>query len=708
MTELESAPEEGLDLRALAATLEREYQGADSYHDTLLVLQRQAFQYYEGQPFGNETDGRSQIVLPDVQESVDYMAASVLRTFVSGDKTVEFEATDEEEEDSVTEASEAINYTFMRKQDGFRILHDGCVDGLLKKIGIFKTVKETREKVVRETVAGDPEALMLQYAEMGGQVDIEDIQDNGDGTVTATVKQEKTEQCFVDYAVPTNEFRFSPNARHEDDADYLCHVSEKTCSDLVEMGFDREQVESLPGFSSQITQQVESATLDAYTVDDGTGALQRVLLCEEYARIDLDNDGIAERVKVFRVGNEILIDAETGEPSIETVEDHPFAVFCPFPRPHRLVGYSLADKVMDIQLGRSFIARQLFDGMALANLPRPIVDSRMADADTYADILTPIPGSPIRAPGGAATVQPMQHGFDVGKSLQVMEWYTGERESRTGITRLNQGLDADALNKTATGTALMQSQGQQQEEFVARQLAETMARLFAKKYRLMRAEGEPFKVKVDGQYKMVDPRSWPEDVNIIVRVGLGSNSKDRRVQARMALVPIMAEGFMQGQVTPKHSFNMIDGLVRDLGIGQGDDFWVDPDAPPETDEQGNPIEKPEKPDPEQMKLQAEMQMQQAKIEGEQRLAEARLMMQQQEGETKQQLAREQAEFEAELAHAKAQQEADLAERKMAMELRLAEQRMAIEASMAEHKAHMNQQANDAKLSQNRPGGDLDK
>lgn len=48
-----------LDIDDLAATLEREFASADSYHDTLLVLQRQAFQYYEGQPFGNETDGRS-------------------------------------------------------------------------------------------------------------------------------------------------------------------------------------------------------------------------------------------------------------------------------------------------------------------------------------------------------------------------------------------------------------------------------------------------------------------------------------------------------------------------------------------------------------------------------------------------------------------------------------------------------------------------
>lgn len=699
----------------LAAILQREYTAADSYRDVLAQLELQAFQYYEGQPFGNEVEGRSQIVLPDVQETIDYMTASVLRTFVSGDRTVEFEATDEGEEAGAEEATAAVNYSFMRQQDGYRILHDGCVDGLLRKIGVFKTCYETVETVTKSRVRIDEQTLAdMQDMDLEG-FEVEEVSEDGE----VAVKQTRKEKRFTDFAIAPANFLFSPKARHEDEADYLCHADpEKTRSDLVEMGFDKEQVYSLPGYSTMTSLEVESNRLDQTMDEESSKALEKVLLCEEYARIDMDGDGIAERVKAYRVDNQILIDAETGKPSIETVGDQPFSVFCPFPRPHRLVGYSLADKVLDIQLARSFVARQLFDGLALANMPRPIVDSRLADADTYSDILNPIPGSPIRAPGGAGTVQPFQTGFDIGKSMQAMEWLTGERESRTGITRLNQGLDADALNKTATGTALMQSQGQQQEEFIARNLAETISRLFLKKYRLMRAEGDPFKVKVDGQYKEVDPSQWPEEVNMIVRVGLGSNSKDKRIQARMALAQLMAEGTQIGDVEPKHRFKMVDGLVRDMGIGTGDDYWTDPEAPPAIDPAtGQPVQKEEKPDPEMLKAQAEQQMQQAKLQGEQELAQARIMGEQQlsqerlrimeaEGQAKQQLAREQAEHDAALAEAKAQRESELAQQKMAMEQRLAEQRMVIEAGMAEHKANLAQQSSDAKLSTNRPGGNL--
>jgi len=153
MTEYESAPEEGMDLAELAKVLQDEYAAADQYRDTLRTLEALAIQYYEGQELGNEVEGRSQIVLPDVQETIDYMLPSVIRTFVSGDRTVEFEATDEQDEQFAEEATAAINWNFMRKQDGYRLIQDGCMDGLLRKIGVFKTVMETRETVSRQRLS---------------------------------------------------------------------------------------------------------------------------------------------------------------------------------------------------------------------------------------------------------------------------------------------------------------------------------------------------------------------------------------------------------------------------------------------------------------------------------------------------------------------------------------------------------------------------
>jgi hypothetical protein len=693
-----TAPE-GIDERTLVAVLQREFEAADSEYDRLRGIQDLAHRYYEAKPFGNEVEGRSQIILPDVQETIDYMAVSVLRTFVSGDRVVEFEATDEADEKAADEATAAIGYNFMRQQDGYRILHDWCVSGLMERYGVAKTMVETQERVIRERVMiSDPVEL-----ENAGDAEIEDLEENADGTLTVSLKRTIRDKRFIDVAVPASEFRFSPNARHEDDADYLAHVPLKTRSELVDMGFDRDQVYALPAHTKIPD---ETRDQDRHWQDaESSPALEQVQLCEEYARIDIDGDGIAERVKVFRVENEILRYgipyANGGQLAMETVEDQPFTVFCPFPRPHRLVGWSLADKVMDIQLARSTVARQLFDGMYNANMPRPVVALDRADENTIDDLLSPVAGSPIRVKTADA-IAPYQTAFDVGKSMTVLEWMTGERESRTGITRLNQGMDADALNKTATGTALMQAQGQQQEEFIARNLAEAFSRLMAKKYRLMRREGEPFRVKVDGKYKQVNPAEWPEEVNVTIRVGLGTGSKDKRIQGRMMLAPILAEGFQNKQVTPKHLFNAVDGLVRDLGLGQGDDFWKDPDAPEIDPRTGQPVQEPEEPDPEMLAMQAEQQREQQKLDMEREKAAALLTIKREDNAAQIDAMREKHMLEMDLARERAAFEAQLARENADREFELEAYRIEREAELGRIRAD-----NDAKLKQNRPGGALD-
>ncbi|MXO72878.1 portal protein [Alteraurantiacibacter buctensis] len=688
---------QGLD--ELVSFLRKECEDADSYYDTLETLTDQAFRYYEAQPFGNEIEGRSQIVLPDVQETIDYMQQSVLRAFVSGDRAVEFEATDQADEQAADDATAALNYNFMRQQDGYRILYDGLFDGLLRKLGVFKTVAETEEKTSTEQIiVGSEEELALMVDRDDGKEGRDKVEvlayvpqliaDDATGEHIATgnlvadIKRTKLVKRFVDYAVPLSEFRFSPKARHEDTAAYLAHVCEKTRSELVEMGFDQDQVYDLPMHGNAPAIPDAESVLDYHRASENSKAAELVLLHEEYALADIDGDGIAERVKVFRVEDQILIDAETGEPAVEQVDEHPFAVFCPFPRSHRMVGYSLADKVMHIQYQRTFVGRQLFDGLALSNMPRPVVDTAMADMQTYQDILSPIPGSPIRVKGGLSSVQPWQSSFDPAKSLAVMEWITGERESLTGITRLNQGLDADALNKTATGTAMMQVQGQQNEEAIARQFAECIGRLFGKKYRLMKAEGEPFRIKVDGQYKQVDPRQWPDEVNMIVRVGLGSNSKDKRIQYRMAMSQPLANAIQSGFAGPEHVFNWFDGMARDTGLGQGDEFVYDP------------ANSPERPDPAAAAMQAEQQAKQAELQLKAQEAEAKIALDREKNAATIETMREKHALDMQLAREKAAQEAQLARERMVMEAQLEDQRMRLDAA---HKAQMDQ---------NRPGGAL--
>ena len=72
----------------LIAFLKEEY---DRCRDDALEDERTvAIDRYNGEPYGDEEDGSSQVVARDTAETVDYMVISILRTIISGERVVEF------------------------------------------------------------------------------------------------------------------------------------------------------------------------------------------------------------------------------------------------------------------------------------------------------------------------------------------------------------------------------------------------------------------------------------------------------------------------------------------------------------------------------------------------------------------------------------------------------------------------------------------
>lgn len=623
----------------LATYLQEMEREAISFRSSDLAdEQAVAIDFYEGKPFGDEEPGRSQVVVPVVQEVVDYMGVSVLRTFVSGDRVVEFEPRDENTADVVEEATEGVNYAFMREQDGYKVLHDWLKTGLIERLCAVETMCVEDEKRTRRTVTVSEDELALM---VGDGAPIIQATDNGDGSFLVKLEEVRRRKRYVDMPIPNYEFLFSPRTRHEDESEYLCHRTQKSLSDLIEMGFDRATVESLPAYDNANLDEREDATWDDEwntSANDRIPGLRKVTLRKEYARIDYDGDGVAELLRVYRVDRTIL--------EAEEIDEQPFVVFTPFPRAHRMVGNSLADKVMDIQRNKSVILRQSFDAMYQANDPKLWLDETTITDTTIEDLLTKGPGVIVR--GRGAPPQPMITPVDISKSLTMLEYLSGEQESRTGITRLNQGLDAEAMNKTATGMALQSAQGQQMEEFVARNFAEALARLFMKKLRLMIEHGEPLMMRVDGEFKQANPSLWTDDVGVTIRVGLGSGKREARLAARMQVAQMQAQAYAEGTglVDEKRLYNTGAGIVRDSGLGDPNDFFIDPDS--------EDFQQPEKGDPETAKAMAEVEKARAKGEVDLQIAREKMA-----GEM--QIAREKMQAEIELARDKAFLEAGIAQ-----------------------------------------------
>lgn len=671
-----------------------------------------ALQFYNGEPFGDEEEGRSQLVTRDVAEVIDYMTVAILDTMVSGDKAVEFEHSDTK---AAEEATAAITRDYRQGRAGYHFLHGWIKAGLLEKTSIAKViVEEQPPKRVEQTISID-ELTLLQ--EQG--VKIIGAEDHGDGSITVAIAQPQPPQ-FCEYVSPNEHTGFANDATDLDkDCVYLRFSEPKSLSQLAEMGFDTEGVSGEINIdTSGLSQARDSSAIERNSMlDNRTGANRRVILHEEYSRFDLNGDGIAERIVSHRVGNEILV--RNGQLSIEVIEDQPGVAWCPFPMQHRIVGQSLADKVMDIQVTRSTLLRQAMDNLYQSNSPRVTISESSIGDNTIDDLLTVRPGAVVRY-RGSVPPNPVTLPFTADASFKAMEILTGERESRTGITRMNQGLDPDAMNKTASGMAMQQASGQQIELYVARNFAEGFARLVLKKYNLMRQFGKPMELVIDGETRTVDPTKWPEDMNVIARVGLGSGSKEQRLQHRMVLLQVAQQAAMGGSrvFSDENLYNNIKGLIADSNLGSVRDLATDPATLGDA---------PEKPDPAMLKAQADSMIAAQKLEqdkadaqakhmlsAEQMQVDAQLKQEQQAADlqatreqaaAKIQLMREEAAAKIQLDRERAAAEADLAIRQQNFEMDMAREQMALQREQAAHQAQMNEQS---AVEKKRPGGDLDK
>lgn len=693
----------------LQAFLKEEY---DRCEDQTLEDERStAIKRYNGQPYGDEEDGRSQVVARDTAETTDYMVISILRTIVSGDRVVEFVHKNSE---AAHQATETIMHLLMDEQDGYQILHDWLKAGLLEKNAVAMTYPEQRQpkRRMQENVS----ALAMMAAEQQGIkiIEAEEIgQEGEEGPLFNVTLLEEQGPKFCDHAVPNEEFYASPDGRTLTECLLKGRKTRRTISSLVAEGIPEDELTGLGAEAYCDNLLALTRDEDRYN-DDGArrGTARMVWWHEDYVTFDANGDGIAELLYIRRTGDFKVFSVD----EMEDADDHPFEDWCPFPMQHRRIGQSLADKVMDIERIRTVLYRQSLDGIYLGNNPVTYLHEDMIGENTIEDILTVRPGAIRRYAGPHGPPVDRTPGFDPGAGFTMLEFMNGERESRTGITRLNQGLDADALNKTATGTALMQAQGQQVEEYLARNFANALARLFTKKAKLLKRYGQPIMVPIDGEYTEVDPTQWPEDMIARPRVGLGSGRKEQRIAFRRELIGYQTAALEAGLgiVDDQTFFNSAKGFVNDAGLGDVGEFFNDPSKPPLDPNTGQPVQKPEKPDPEMAKVQGEMQMKQAELQAKQQEkaldlqlrqqdAAAKLELEQQKAAAGIQAQREKAALDLQLARDKATAEIQLAHAKMQAEIQLERERMAIQ-----RETERERMATDAELSRNRPGGDLDK
>ena len=292
----------------------------------------------------------------------------------------------------------------------------------------------------------------------------------------------------------------------------------------------------------------------------------------------MDGDGVAELRKVCVAGEsgyEIL--------SNESCDNIPFCSLTPIPMPHRFYGRSVSELVEDVQLIKSTVMRQLLDNMYLTNNNRMAVMDGMVNLD---DLLTSRPGGVVRTKQPPSQVMmPMQSQTISQQAFPLLEYLDTVRETRTGITRYNQGLDADSLNKTATGVNAIMTQSQMRMELIARVFAETGIKdLFRRIFELTcKYQDKERIVELNNQFVPVKPTEWRNRFNISITVGLGSGSKEQQIMMLNNILERQLQAFqLQGNrefpmVSLKNIYNSLAKIIENAGLKNVENYFVNPD-----------------------------------------------------------------------------------------------------------------------------------
>jgi hypothetical protein len=263
--------------------------------------------------------------------------------------------------------------------------------------------------------------------------------------------------------------------------------------------------------------------------------MQVVEVYECYIYIDENDDGIAELRRIVYSGNEILDDEEC--------DVIPFHSICPIPIPHKFFGQSLADRTMDIQLIKSTVTRQMLDNLYLTNNARlGIVDGQV----NIDDALNATPGGVVRMKSAGA-LMPIEVPSVTAQAFPMLEYMDQVQAKRTGVSDSQQGLDPDVLNNvSATAIAAMMKSNSGKLELIARIFAETGVKsLFRGILHLLGKYQDKEKiVRMRGKFVAFDPRTWANEYDISVNVGLGSGEREQKL-AMLQMINAKQEQILQ-------------------------------------------------------------------------------------------------------------------------------------------------------------------
>lgn len=572
--------------KALLSLVKADIADAEAYQQSIIqptVRERYNIYYADKEYYAHKfpiLSKTSSLVSTDVADTIEWALPSLMKVFTGSDEVITVAGVTEEDDQNAGVMQSLLVYQLQRQNKFFPILYNWMKDALITGMGIVKCYWERTEGYTPETAQLNADALKL-LTQTGVEItNVEGPDIMGDFTVTWNspyyIKNSpKLENILV------SEFLYSPDAKNLEDANFVAHRKKVTMSHLRQK--EREgiyanvdMVHPDSGPISWITDQVEDVIGDHYTPlhnNQQDKAREEVTIYECYTKIDFNNDGVLEDMIITVAGDVIL----RAEPNY--MGRHPFFSISPTKDPHRIwVKRSYAELIGELQDMKVALTRQIVQNIALTNDPKMILAEDSINISDYIEgrkVIRKKPGSPM---GDAAMPMPVNQLSP--QTFQFLEYLEGQKENRTGITRYNQGLDANSLNKTATGISAILGQSSQRLELIARMFAETgISELF----RFMVSLNQKFVdqntvVRLTNKQLRVSPDDLNGNFDLIVNAGISISTKESTIMTLQTILTALMQTQAAGIpiVTPQNIYNLFKKWIESAGFKNYNDYVTDP------------------------------------------------------------------------------------------------------------------------------------
>ena len=680
----------------LKALVQQELASAESSRAILLAKVTKSLEYYQGElnDIPHEV-GRSGAVSLDLADTMGWMLPGIIRVFTASQHMALVEPVGAEDEEWAENATHGVNYVFFKENDGYRIIHSATWDSLLSGNGIVKTWYDEEPKKSTSFHSGLDEMELAELVS-GDTVEVlqkderqEEITGPDGQTVPYTVYDVKIERskdygCIRLECIAPEDFGIDADAKTCAEARFCYHRARKR-SDLIEMGFARDEVEKIAQSTDWDTSAEAARNFHSHE-HPGDPSTEIIDLFECYVKADINGDGISELVKVDYAGNKsggTILDWQEWE------DELPFDDVPCNPMPHRFEASSISDETIDVAQIKTVLLRQGLDNIYATSNPQRFVTGSIKNPEA---LFSPMFGETIFGEPGS-TVTPMPIPFVADQVFSGLDRQDQVIERRTGVSRMTMSLDPEALqNQTATANQNARDAAYSQIELIARNQAELGWRAIFKKILKLeiRHRDKPREIRMRGQPVVVDPRHWNADMDVSINVGLGTGSRDRDMQilnqVKQDLMLLMDAAANAGytevavQVLP-HLLTTMQKFGESSGLHNPEMFY-----PEVTDEevigmQQMIAQQKQQPDPKLQAEQMKQQMEGQKLQLDMQSKQAEMQMKQMEMQARMETEREKAA--AQIRREQAQMEADMQVR--ALDSQFKEKELMLKAQLEREK-----------------------